>query len=89
MKTKGEKMYCESRDMEGNLLKHQLTHQSLVHLVGYTRNYPFWTGIEVTPSEKTVKLIGKIHTKTAIFKTDSVFKQYCKVLEDHFSIEIL
>ena len=82
-------MYTESRDCKGNLHKHQLTHKSLVQLVGYTRNYPFWTGLEVTPSEKTVKLIGKIHTEVAIFKTDSVFKQYLKVLEEHFGIEIL
>lgn len=82
-------MHCESMDRDGNPHKHQLTHKSLVQLVGYTKNYPFWTGLEVTPSEKTVKLIGKIHTETVIFKTDSVFKQYLKVLEDHFCIEIL
>lgn len=58
-------------------------------LVWYTKNYPFWTGLEVNPSEKTVKLIGKIHTETAIFKTDAVFKQYIEVLEEHFNVKIL
>ena len=82
-------MYCESRDCKGNLHKHQLTHKSLVQLVGYTKNYPFWTKVEVCPCKKTVKLYGATHTHIAIFKTDSVFKQYIEVLEEHFNVKIL
>ena len=82
-------MYTKSHDREGNPLKHQLNHKSLVELVGYTKNYPFWTRVEVDIGEKTVKLIGKIHTETAIFKTDSVFKQYIEVLEEHFNVKLL
>ena len=78
-------MYTESRDKDGELLKHQLTHKSLVGLVGYTKNYPFWTKVEITPSTKTVKLFGIIHTETVIFKTDSVFREYVEVLEEHFN----
>lgn len=82
-------MYCESRDKEGNLLKHQLTHKSLVQLVWYTKSYPFWTRVEVDVSARTVKLIGKIHTVNIVFKTDTVFKQYAEVLEEYFGMEIL
>ena len=82
-------MYCESKDRDGNPHKHQLNHKSLVELVGYTRNYPFWTRVEVDMDKKMVKLYGVIHTEVAIFKTDSVFKQYLKVLEEHFGIKLL
>ena len=43
-------MYTESRDKNGDLNKHQLHHKSLVGLIGYTKNYPFWTKVEVTAS---------------------------------------
>lgn len=82
-------MYTESRDMDGNPHKHQITHKSLVQLVWYTKNYPFWTRVEVDVSARTVKLIGEIHTVDIIFKTDNVFKQYIEVLEEHFNITIL
>ena len=82
-------MYTESRDKNGELSKHQLTHKSFVALVGYTKNYPFWTEVEVTPSTRTVKLISIVHSETVIFKTDSVFMQYIKVLEEHFNITLL
>lgn len=82
-------MYTESKDKNGNLHKHQLTHKSLVQLIGYTKNYPFWTRVDVDIGERTVKLYGKIHTVDIIFKTDSVFKQYIEVLEEHFNVKIL
>lgn len=81
-------MYTESRDKDGNLNKHQLHHKSLVGLIGYTKNYPFWTKVEVTASIKTVKLIGVIHTETIVFKTNSVFMQYINFLEDYFNVDL-